>query len=97
MQLTGFFFIYFVGRKDATLVQLAVEYRKLYKLLDLKECHVIIGQPGEFYLCHISPNFDKGQTIDESVHDLIKDSDLKEDLVIAGPDGIASMTGAKNG
>ena len=79
------------------LVQLAGENEKPCKLIELKERYVVVPQSGEFYLSHISPKDGKGCTVAKGTHDFMKQSDLKENLIIAGADGTDSLTGTKNG
>ena len=89
-----YIYIYIDYRRDATLVALGGEYGKLYKLIELEEHDVVIGQPEEFYLSLISPNDGKGFTIAKSIYDFIEDSGFEESLVIAGADSTATLTGA---
>ena len=57
----------------------------------------MVGQPGEFYLIHTSPNSGTGLSIATSIYNEIKDTDLADKLNVIGSDGTAAMTGAHNG
>ena len=90
--------IYIDGRKDATLTLKQDELSGRYhQSTELIEHYVILGQPGEFYLTHLSPSNGKGQTIAEEVYNAIKDMELCDVLAVIGTDRTASMTGVKNG
>ena len=89
--------IYIDGRKDATLTLKQDELSGRYhQSTELIEHYVIVGQPGEFYLTHLSPSNGKGQSIAEEVYNSIKDIELCDVLEVIGTDGTASMTGVKN-
>ena len=90
--------IYIDGRKDATLTLKQNELSGRYhQSTELTEHNVILEQPGEFYLTHLSPSNGKGQTIAEEVFNAIKGMELCDVLAVIGTDGTASMTGVMNG
>ena len=51
--------IYIDGQKDATLVVTESD-EKMYMRTDLEEHYVIVGEPGEFYLPHVTPETGAG-------------------------------------
>ena len=64
--------------------------------MQLEEHYTLVGEPGTYYLTHLSPENGTGRTIAE-VFMLIKDTELGEKINIVGTDGAASMTGKFNG
>ena len=79
--------IYLDGRKDATLKVEAQSCRKV-----LEEHIVLVGEPGDFYLTHLSPENGRGETIANYVFNAINNTELHEKLKIIGTDDTASMT-----
>ena len=55
--------LYFDGRKDATQVMLKGPNGKMYRSTQLEEHYVLIGEPGTYYLTHLSPTDGKGRTL----------------------------------
>ena len=55
--------IYIDDRKDTTLVVKKVENNKYSKNVVVEEHHVVVGEPGGFYLTHITSEDSKGKTI----------------------------------
>ena len=88
--------IYFDGRKDATQVTTQGPNDKYYKSVQLEDHYTLIGEPGEYYLTHFSPEDDKGRTIAQ-IFNTIVDTELHNKLAVVGTDGTASMTGKYNG
>ena len=64
----------------------------LYRDVKLEEHYVIIGESGEFYLSHTTPNSGKGIDIAASIHEEIKDTPLEDNLRIIGSDETPIMT-----
>ena len=56
-----------------------------------------MGEPGTFYLMHVSPPDGKGRLIAQTIFDKIKDTSLQDNLATVGSDGMAVKTGAHNG
>ena len=54
--------IYMDSRKDATQVVIK-EGDKYHQKTVIEEHYVVVGQPGEFYLTHVSPSDGKGRSI----------------------------------
>ena len=88
--------IYIDGRKDATQVMVNKE-DKCYRKTIVEEHYVVVGEPGAFYLTHVSPPDGKGRSIAQTIFDKIKDTSLQDNLAAVGSDGTAVMTGAHNG
>ena len=61
---------------------------KLYQSVQLEEHYTVVGEPGNYYLTHLSP---------KEVHVSIKNTELAEKIKIIGTDGTACMTGKFNG
>lgn len=88
--------VYVDGHKDATNVILQAN-GKYYRRVELEEHYVVVGEPGEFYLTHVSPEDGKGKTIAQAIYTALEHTLLKEKLAVIGSDGTATMTGACNG
>ena len=65
----------------------------MYMQTDLEEHYVIVGEPGEFYLSHVTPETGTGLYIAQSIYKAVKDTELELNLSIIGSDGTATMTG----
>ena len=89
--------LYFDGRKDATQVMLEGPNKKMYRSTQLEEHYVLIGEPGTYYLTHLSPTDGKGRTLAQEIFDFISNNMLCQKLNIVGTDGAALMTGKFNG
>ena len=87
--------MYIDGRKDATLVMTESD-GKMYMQTDL-EHYVIVGEPGEFYLSHVTLETVTGLYIAQSIYKAVKDTELESNLSIIGSDGTATMTGPIRG
>ena len=70
--------LYLDGSKDVTQVLLQGPNGKLYQSVQLEEHYTLVGEPGTYYLTHLSPENGTGQTIAE-VFMSIKDTELGED------------------
>ena len=64
---------------------------------DLEELYVIVGEPGEFYLSHVTPETGTGLYIAQSIYKAVKDTERESNLSIIGSDGTATMTGPTRG
>lgn len=73
--------IFFDGRKDMTLVK---EKRgdKWYSMKKIKEHYVMIGEPGTFYLCHLTLERGTGSAIADSIHSSIEEMGITESVII---------------
>ena len=89
--------VYVDGRKDTTMILFQSQDGKYYRKIQLEEHYVIVGEPGGFYVSHVSLENGKGITIVNSIGNSIENTTLEEKLVIAGNDGTAIMTGAYKG
>ena len=89
--------LYFDGRKDATLMMAKAPTGKSFITTELEEHYVLVGEPGGYYLTHLSPPNGKGRVLDKEIFDSISDTELCRNLMILGSDGTASMTGRFNG
>ena len=69
---------------------------KSFITTELEE-HVLVGEPGGYYLTHLSPPNGKGCVLAKEIFDSISDTELCRNLMILGSDGTASMTGQFNG
>ena len=77
--------IYIDGRKEATLV-VTESNGEIYMQTDLEEHYVIIGEIGEFYLSHVTPETGTGLYIAQSIYKAVKDTELESNLCIIGSD-----------
>ena len=89
--------IYFDGRKDATQMVVQGPNDKRYRSVQLEEHYTAIGEPGSYYLTHVSPEDGKGRTIAQNLLGSIRSTELEDRLAIVGTDGTACMTGKYNG
>lgn len=89
--------LYVDGKKDATLAMLQGENGKLYRQTMLEEHYVVVGEPGEFYLTHVTPENGRGRIIAQALFEAIKTTELEGKLSLIGSDGTAAMTGPYNG
>ena len=70
---------------------------KFYCKTIVEEHYVVVGEPGEFYLTHVSPLNGKGRSIAQAMFDKIKDTLLQDNLAAVGSDGTAVMIDVHNG
>ena len=89
--------LYLDGRKDATQVLLQSPNDKLYKSVQLEEHYTVVGEPGAYYLTHLSQENGTRRTIAKEVYMSIKKTKLADKIKIIGTDGTACMTGKFNG
>ena len=89
--------MYFYGRKDATQIIKEVPNGKMCRSTQFEEHYVLVGEPGTYYLTHLSLIDGKGCTLAQEIFEFISDTVLCEKLTIISTDGIASMTGKFNG
>ena len=66
-------------------------------LIVLEEHHVVVGEPGGYYLTHLTAGDAKGQTIANKLYENLANTELKDKLLVVGTDGTASMTGPHSG
>jgi len=85
------------GRKDATMTCTQSEDGKSHPSINLEEHYVLVGEPGEYYLTHVTPLTGTGKEIAQSIYNAIQDTNLAENLNILGSDGTAVMTGCITG
>jgi len=53
----------------------------------MEEHYVVVGEPGELYLTHLTIDDGKGVTIAKAIHDALKNTDLVNSLSLTGSDG----------
>ena len=58
--------IYIDGRKDATQVMVNKE-NKCYRKTIVEDHYAVVGEPGAFYLTHVSPPDGKGRSIAQTI------------------------------
>ena len=73
--------LYFDGRKDATQIAQGPN-NKHYRSVQLEEHYTVVGEPGAYYLAHVSPEDGKGRTIAKKLCDSLKDTELEHKLAI---------------
>ena len=71
--------IYIDGRKNAMQMMVNKE-DKCFRKTILEEHYVVVGEPGAFYLTHVTPRNGKGQPIAQTIFDKIKDTLLQDNL-----------------
>ena len=59
--------LYLDGRKDATLVMTKAPTGKCCLTTALEEHFVLVGEPGQYYLTHLSPPNGKGRVLAQEV------------------------------
>ena len=65
--------------------------------MQLEEHYTVVGEPGAYYLTHLSQENETGRTIAKEVYMSIKKTKLADKIKIIGTDGTACMTGKFNG
>ena len=64
-----------------------------YRRIKLEEHYVIIvGEPGEFYHSHVTPEDAKGSSIAQALYAMIKGTEMNKNLLVLGSDNTATMT-----
>jgi hypothetical protein len=88
--------IFFDGRKDMTLMR---EKRgdKWYSTKKNEEHYVMIGEPGTFYLCHLTLEQGTGSAIADSIHNAIEERGITDKIMAVGADSTAVNTGHRGG
>ena len=84
--------LYFDGKKDATVTVTECNGR-YYRQIVIEEHIEMVGEPGSYYLSHVTPENGTGRSIAGAMHDEFKDTELDEALDLAGGDGTAANTG----
>ena len=64
--------IYVDGRKDVTLTTIETEDSRFYPKVETEEHYVVVGEPGELYLTHLSVEDGKGTTIVQALYKELK-------------------------
>lgn len=88
--------IFFDGRKDMTLVK-EKKGDKWYSMKKIEEHYVIIGEPGTFYLRHLTLERGTGSAIADSIHDAIEEMGITDKIMAVGADSTAVNTGYRGG
>ena len=70
---------------------------KMYMQTDLEEHYVIVGEPGRFYLSHVTPEARTGLYIAQSIYKAVKDTELESNLSIIDSGETATITGPTQG
>ena len=65
---------------------------KYHQNVQLEEHYVVVGEPGGFYLSHVTPTDGTGLSIAKSVLHAIAGTELEGKLAPIGSDGTAAMT-----
>ena len=89
--------VYVDGRKDATLTFYKDVDGVSHQTTVIEEHYVVVGEPGELYLTHFTPEDGKGLTIANGLYKKIENSQLQDSLTVIGTDGTNTMTGPTNG
>ena len=89
--------IYVDGREDVTLTTIEIEDSRFYPKVETEEHYVVVGEPGEMYLTHLSVEDGKGTTIGQALYKAIENTDLQNTLSTIGSDGTPIMTGKHHG
>ena len=89
--------VYIDGRKDSTLTNIQNDTNTYSTQTISEDHHVVVGEPGGFYLTHLTTDDGKGLTVAKALGECLENTDLKERLVVIGTDGTASMTGPHTG
>ena len=84
--------LFFDGKKDMTLTKQKID-GKWYSTTKLEDHYVIIGEPGTFYLRHVTVERGTGATIAAALHDVMKELGILENICAVGADSTAVNTG----
>ncbi|KAL4720604.1 hypothetical protein ACJJTC_006946 [Scirpophaga incertulas] len=89
--------LYFDGRKDDTIV-VQEAHSKRFKRVVKEEHYVLIQEPGNIFLGHVTPNSGSAEDIATSIISYLTSNDISlDELVVIGCDGTNVNTGLKNG
>lgn len=89
--------LYFDGRKDDTIV-VQEAHSKRFKRVVKEEHYVLIQEPGNIFLGHVTPNSGSSEDIATSIISYLTSNDISlDELVVIGCDGTNVNTGLKNG
>ena len=68
---------------------------KSYRRTELEKHYAVVGEPGEFYLTHLTLDYGKGVSIAKPLFSAIENTDLQINITTVGSNGTAVMTGAQ--
>ena len=89
--------LYLDGRKDGTQTILKGPNEKHYRSVQLEEHYTLVGEPGTYYLTHLTTENGTGRAIAEKAYKFLLENEMVDELKVVGTDGTASMTGRFNG
>ena len=89
--------LYFDGRKNATQVMLEGPNGKNYRSIEVEEHYVLVGEPGIYYLTHLTSSDGKARILAQKIFEFISETELSEKLTIIRTDVTALMIGRFKG
>ena len=92
-QITGLFFD---GKKDMTLMKEKVG-DKWYSTQKWEDHYVLVGEPGTFYLQHLTLQQGTGAAIAEALHCATDEMEITSHIAAVGADSTPVNTGQRNG
>ena len=88
--------IYIDGRKDATIISVK-QVNSYHRKTIIEEHYVLVGEPYEFYIIHVTPTNGTGKEIAHAIYNALEKISMNDRLKVIGTDGTATMTGKKSG
>ena len=93
VNLTAF---YYDGRKDDTLKQF-VQNGQIHQCLYKEEHYVVISEPGDHYVSHITPEFGKAFDLFQSLYGILQSTNSVVSNQVVGADSTNVNTGSVGG
>ena len=87
--------IYIDGRKDATILSVK-QGNSYHRKTIIEEHYVLVGEPYEFYISHVTPTNGTGKQIAQAIYNALEKISMNDRLKVIGTDGTATMTGKKS-
>ena len=88
--------LFFDGRRDTTLTK-NEKGNKWYGAKEIQDHYVLVGEPGTFYLDHLTIERGTGAGIADGLMKWLVENDIKNEIKAVGADSTATNTGYKNG
>ena len=92
----GIVAVFFDGRKDTTLMK-EKKGSKWYSSRKVEDHYVVVGEPGNVYLQHITMDKGTGDAIADGLHAAVSDMGIVDSIIAVGADSTPVNTGPKGG
>ena len=88
--------MFFDGRRDTTLTK-KKKGNKWYGAKEIQYHYVLVGEPGSFYLDHLTIEQGTGAGIADGLVKWLVENYIKDEIKAVGAHSMATNTGYKNG